>query len=143
MKRDVLSYGVILVGSIFFMFMTTNIAVTPASLASSAFFPRILLGVLICLSAYGLFKAWKAPDRGQVQKMQRPLAIMLGLCIGFVVLLHLVGFVAATTAFIFVSSLYMSGDASPKKLALSACVAFAIAWGINYIFIEILMFILP
>ncbi len=143
MNRDVLCYGTVLAGSVFFLFAAKDIAVTEASLASSAFFPRILLGALVALSATGLYKTVRAGAGGKGQKIHSPLLVMLGLCVGFIALLHLAGFVIATTAFIFTASLYMSADYSAKNIALMAGLGFTIAFGINYVFINILMFILP
>lgn len=144
MNRDVLSYGVILAGSIFFMIMTAYIPLTGASLVSSAFFPRLILGMLIVLSAIGLHKARK--EGGAVKKnakIHAPFFIIVGLAVGFIVLLNLAGFVIATSSFIFATSLYMYGEYNPKIMAVLAAFALCIAFGVHYVFTEVLMFILP
>jgi ABC-type Fe3+ transport system permease subunit len=148
MKRDVLCYGVVLAGSIFFMFSSLNITMTQASMVSSAFFPRILLGVMIVLSILGLYKAVKekdadSADADEKKTMRSPFAVIIALCIGFFVLLNLAGFVIATAVFLFAASLYMTADLRPKNVAILAGTSFAIAFAVNYIFTEILLFILP
>ncbi len=145
MNRDVLSYGTVLAGSLFFMLMTGGIPKTDASLVSSAFFPRIVLGLLICLSALGLYRALRSGKKHQAAaSIQMPFFIIMGVVLGYIVLLGLAGFVIATSTFLFTASWYMlDTDRTPAKLGALAAFSFVVAWGINYIFIEILMFILP
>ena len=146
MKRDVLGYGVVLVFSIFFMVASADIAMTEASLTSSAFFPRILLTVLILMSALGLYKTVKdnkAARLGEGKKIHRGLAVIIGMCVGYFVLLNIVGFAIATFALLLACSLYMMGDYRPKTIAIMAAVSFALAYAIYYIFTKILMFMLP
>ena len=143
MNRDTVSYGIILAGSLFFMAMTWAIQRTDVTLVNSALFPRIVLGILIALSALGLYRSLKTHDGKSMPAMHYALWIVLGIIGAFILMLNVVGFVIAAGLFIAVFSLYMAGDYRAVNIARMTGIGFAISWGINYIFIEVLSYILP
>ena len=143
MNRDVVSYGVIFLGSLFFMAMTWAIPRTDVTLVNSALFPRIVLSILITLSALGLFRALKTRDGRPMPAMHHAMWIVLGIISAFILLLSVVGFIISAGLFMTAFSIYMAGDYRAINIVRMTALGFAIAWGINYVFIEILSFILP
>ncbi len=78
-----------------------------------------------------------------LKPIQTPLWIMLGIVAAFIILLNLAGFIIAAGLFIAVFSVYMAGDNRPVYIARMLAVGFAISFAVNYIFTEILSYILP
>ena len=143
MNKDTISYSVILAGSLFFLFMTTAITTTEVTLVNSALFPRIVLAGIAIMSAVGLYGAVRSGERKPVAKVHAPLFIGFAFLLGFIVLLRFAGFVIAAGTFIAAFSLYMMGTVKPKITAIMFASGFAVSLGINYIFTNILSFILP
>ena len=143
MNKDTVSYSVILAGSLFFLAMTMNMPVTEVTVINSALFPRIVLMAVALMSAAGLYGAVRSGERNKVDGIQSPLFIGFAFLLGFIVLLRFAGFVIAAGSFIAAFSLYMMGTVKPKTVAVMLAVGFALSLGINYIFTEILSFILP
>ncbi len=56
MNRDIISYAVILAGSILFLCLSLKIPRTDVTLVNSASFPMLVLGITAVLSALGLSK---------------------------------------------------------------------------------------
>ena len=143
MNKDTISYSVILAGGLFFLAMTMNMPVTEVTLINSALFPRIVLGTVILMSTAGLYGAVRSGARKRVDTVQCPFFIGVAFLLGFIVLLRFTGFVIAAGSFIAAFSLYMMGTTRLKTVATMLAAGFAIALGIDYIFTEILSFILP
>lgn len=143
MNKDTVSYSIVLAASAFFLAMTSTIASTEVTVVNSSLFPRILLIGMILMSAIGLFKAIKSGERTPADKVYAPLFIGFGFLIGFILLLRFAGFVVAAGTFIATFSLYMMGTVKPKMAAIMFAGGFAVSFGIDYIFTNILSFILP
>ncbi|MDR0466719.1 MAG: tripartite tricarboxylate transporter TctB family protein [Deltaproteobacteria bacterium] len=143
MNKDTASYSVILAGSLFFLAMTMNMPVTEVTLVNSSLFPRIVLGAVALMSAGGLYMAVKSGERKRAEAVRAPLFIGFAFLLGFIVLLRFFGFVIAAGAFIAAFSMYMTGTTRPKTAVIMLAAGFAVSLGINYVFTEILSFILP
>lgn len=143
MNKDTVSYAIVLAASLFFFAMTWSIASTEVTVVNSALFPRILLIGMSLMSAAGLYGAVRSGERKAAAKVHAPLFIGFAFLLGFIILLRVAGFVIAAGTFIAAFSLYMMGTTKPKTAAIMLAGGFAVSIGIDYIFTNVLSFILP
>jgi hypothetical protein len=143
MNKDTASYSAILAGSLFFLAMTMNMPVTEVTLINSALFPRVVLAPIALMSALGLYGAVRSGERNKADAVRVPFFIGFAFLFGGIVLMRFAGFVIAAGVFIAAFSLYMMGTTKPKTAAAMFGIGFAVALGIDYVFTNVLTFILP
>ncbi|MDR1828329.1 MAG: tripartite tricarboxylate transporter TctB family protein [Methylobacteriaceae bacterium] len=143
MDRDILSYSVFLAFSLIFLYFSFGIQSSVASLASSAVFPRLILTLMAGLASVGLYGAIKKKHPNPLPKIQAPFYFILALVFVFVVAFKYIGFVPSATAFIVIMSVYMSQNRTPKNIAFVLCGAFCATFAVQYLFMNVLYFVLP
>lgn len=145
-QRNILPTMIILVLSILFFTQTYSIPETAVTMVSSAMFPRIILGVIIAMTMIQLYGDIRKRPLPSVQRepvhvslliVFLLLAVMLGL-------LKWVGFVVAATVFMTLFSLFMTGNwKKPLDILKTFVINLALSLGIYYLFVKVLMFVLP
>jgi hypothetical protein len=143
MNRDLVSYSIVFLGSLFFFALTFRLPVTEVTLINSAVFPRIVLGIMIMISAPGAYAAFRHGKAETRKKIDRAFLIGIAAILALVLAVQHIGFIPAAGSFITLFSLYMIGEVKPKTAIVSLVAGFGTAFGIHYVFTNILTFILP
>ena len=84
MNKDLLSYSILLLGSLFFLSMTLNMPVTSVTVINSALFPRLVLYGLIFLSGLGMYNALRRKKAESAGKIRAPLYLCCACLLVFI-----------------------------------------------------------
>lgn len=143
--RNILPTVIILTVSAFFFVQTFNIASTDVTTISSAMFPRLVLGVIIALTVLTLIQdIRKKGSHKTLAPIHSSLFMVFGLLALLLFLMNFAGFVVAATAFMTLFSLFMTNQwKQPVAIAKSLGINLAISLAIYYLFVHVLLFMLP
>lgn len=145
-QRNILSTTIILVVSILFFTQTYSIPETAVTMVSSAMFPRIILGVIIAMAVVQLYgdirkRPLTSVKREPVHVSLLVVFVLLAVLLG---LLEWAGFVVAATVFMTLFSLFMTGHWNkPLSVLKTLAINLLLSFGIYYLFVNVLMFVLP
>ena len=137
---------IILLVSIFlfgvtFTFNTINIE----SGGGGAFWPRILLGLVIVLELGNIIYTYIKNKKGETKVEKDPeivypqnLYTSIGLIVGFIILMNMIGFFLATVLYLFFMMLILK-----VKNLRNVIISIVGAYGISFVFVVLLMVPLP
>ncbi|MFB0919026.1 MAG: tripartite tricarboxylate transporter TctB family protein [Clostridiaceae bacterium] len=137
---------IILLVSIFlfgvtFTFNTINIE----SGGGGAFWPRILLGLVILLELGNIIYTYIKNKKGETRVEKDPeivypqnLYTSVGLIVGFIILMNMIGFFLATVLYLFFMMLILK-----VKNLRNVIISIVGAYGISFVFVVLLMVPLP
>lgn len=137
---------IILLVSIFlfgvtFTFSTINIE----SGGGGAFWPRILLGLIIVLEIGNIIYTYIKNKKGEIKVEKDPeivypqnLYTSVGLIVVFIILMNIIGFFLATVLYLFFMMLILK-----VKTVRNVIISLVGAYGISFVFVVLLMVPLP
>lgn len=143
-NSEVKSSAVLVIFSLFFLYMTIYIPITEVSRIGSALFPRIVLSVVLLLSLCNLFTNLKKEGEKDTDKWNfKYVTVFVTLLIVSMFVINIFGFLIGSTFFFTLGSYFMLEQKKTVNIIKMLVFGFVFSLIINYVFADLLQLTLP